>query len=1142
MKFKIIPENNIPISFKFLFLLFCITYSANSLSAQNLVKKNNKKSNKSDFQLVKVKEKFYSILKKESPDSALHFLSLSDTLIKKLSTTVRNKIALDLGDAFEGNNNFDAALNQYYAVLKDAKSKSKEETQALGSIIKIYSKAQVTDSLHKYLKVATVRFKTEREMPNVLKRLFIKAHFLKGYFDSVVNDLKVYKKYHQNEELPSHIRLNIALMLIKQGKYSEANAELINIVHNADLSHDLDTKVKSELLEIEILTSWGKEKEAFARSKTVYEKYKNDKFLSPEAKGIVYYNYANQLFRNGKYKEALEANEEAIKWLKGFTLENNHAHAKALLLSALIYNDLTDFGAAHLYLTKAQSIYEQSCGENNTYFDEFIYAHAHYLYSIEKYKEAKIEINKAQALQKRIYGNNNVSLAQSFNLEGNIYEKLGETESSKRYLDSSLTIYKLIVEDRDHPLYGKLYNDIGIVEQKKEVIPASIKSYTESLRIFEKLYGKVHPEVAVGYANVASLYMDIEEYPKAFQFIQRSLMANCINYLDTSVFSNPVNNLALSDFLLLKTSVLKSKSLKLWGDSLDKSGRGEVAIKYYKAAIDNYFFCLKVINRLRNSYVSEESKVYLTEKVAFIYEDGINVSRLIYKKTKDDSYLDKAFAFSEKSKAGLLLSAILESNAKKISGLPDSLLERERKINAKISQLDKDLFKELKKGKKADPEKVDNLKKGLFEQKGNLIAYLKFIESNYEKYFNLKYDDRVTSIKDVQNTLLDKDNKRLLVEYFVGKDSIFIFCLSHDQFNIVTVKKESNFSRNILGLTNSIRYNIGSVFVRCSIELYDQLLRPIEDKIHKKIVVVVPDVAFVGLPLQTFMNSTDPAKMETLVNKGKYSQLPFAVFKTAMSYEISAAVALQNASTKKKDTILSKYPHRLFVLAPVFEPNSRRRYVLESEPSVLPKLELDTAQYNYPSPKIHLAQLPGTEQEAISLIKLFKSKKSPARAYLYNFAQKKLIQSQTLGYYNYIHFATHGEMNLSRSEYSGLYINDADSVNQEGIFHLGNVYTLDLKAQLVTLSACESGLGKVINGEGIMGFARAFTYSGTESILVSLWNLNDPAAAVMMKNFYKNIFKTTYKSEALQKAQIKLARSRKTQSPYYWAPFVLYGK
>ncbi|MBY0425535.1 MAG: CHAT domain-containing protein, partial [Cytophagales bacterium] len=367
--------------------------------------------------------------------------------------------------------------------------------------------------------------------------------------------------------------------------------------------------------------------------------------------------------------------------------------------------------------------------------------------------------------------------------------------------------------------------------------------------------------------------------------------------------------------------------------------------------------------------------------------------------------------------------------------------------------------------------------------KGNLISYLNYIETNFQKYYQLKYDDKLTSIKEVQGKMLDKGSKQIVLEYFVGKDSIFVFCISADKFEIVTVKKDKNFGRYITGLTNSIRYKIGDVFVTCAIGLYNQLLKPVESQIKKKVVTVIPDVAFVGLPLQAFLNSDNPEKMEKLVAKGKYSQLPFAVFKNAMSYEISTAVALQNASTRKKDTLDAIYPHRLFVLAPVFEPNSRKGYIAESMPSALPKLELDTANFNYASHRTHLAQLPGTEQEALSLIQLFQKKKSPARAYVYNFAQKGLVQSKGLSYYNYLHFATHGELNLSRSEYSGLYLNEKDSTSKDGLFNLGNVYTLDLKAKLVTLSACESGLGKVINGEGIMGFARAFTYSGTESIL-----------------------------------------------------------
>lgn len=1101
-----------------------------------------KKKNKVDLLTIKTSSEFYALLKKHIPDSASKYLIKNDSIIKKIHASTKNQMINDLGKAYEKNHLFKAALNQYESVIKNkTKIETNEEKSTLLAVIKLYSNAQFSDSLYKYVCIYKNNFPVNKQDIYIYYPYFIQAHFLKGNFDSVFYYTATYKKLFKVNYLPYSINVCCALALFKQGKYNEANIIVTNILN--DQSSSSNMKVHSEVIQVEILSCLGKEKDAYLRTKHLYSTYLSDQNISEESKGLIKYIYANQLYKNGKFNEALTINEEAINNFRKFTLEKNILHARALLLSATIYNDLTDFGASKLFLSEANTMYDVVVGVGKTYYDELTYTKSYYLYSTEQYSEALTEIDQTLFYQKKLYGIYTVPTAQSYNLKGNIYTKSLKSEMSKKNLDTALFIYKTFVQDKDHPLFGKLYNDIGCVEQNKEEITESINSYLESLRIFEKVYGKIHPDISTGYTNVASLYRNTKEYTKSFQNIQKALMANCMNYMDSSIFSNPISNIPLSDFILLQTSVLKCRVLQEWADSLQRIGNENESISFYKAAVENYFFCLKIISRLRNSYVSEESKIYLTEKISFIYEDGINICRLLYRKTNDPSYIDKAFSFSEKSKAGLLLSAIIETNAQKISGIPDSLLIAEKKITETINKLDKDLFKELKKGNKADKDKVDLYKKLLFEEKEKQISYLKNIEKKYEKYYQLKYDDKIISISEVQNVLLDNSNKQLLTEYFVGKDSIIIFCISKTNYQIIAVKKDKDFSRNLKGLSNAIKFSVGSVFIDCSTLLYNQLLKPIEEISKKMNIIVVPDISFVGLPFQLLVKTDNIERMKSIAAKGKFSKLSLALYNNAISYEISAAVAIQN-SFYNKDTLIStsyKKTHRLFILAPIFDTKNKNGFIAESKPDLLPTLELDTTHYNYYNSNVQFSKLPGSEQEAIDLIKIFKNKKMPARGYLGAYAQKKLIVTNTLNYYNYIHFATHGEVNLFNPELSGLYMNDEDTASDAGIMQVGSIYSLSLNADMVTLSSCESGLGKIINGEGIMGFTRAFTYAGAKSIVVSLWNVNDQATSLLMKKFYKGTFKKQSKSSALQKSQIKILKNKKTEAPYYWAPFILYG-
>ena len=111
-------------------------------------------------------------------------------------------------------------------------------------------------------------------------------------------------------------------------------------------------------------------------------------------------------------------------------------------------------------------------------------------------------------------------------------------------------------------------------------------------------------------------------------------------------------------------------------------------------------------------------------------------------------------------------------------------------------------------------------------------------------------------------------------------------------------------------------------------------------------------------------------------------------------------------------------------------------------------------------------------------------------------------------------------------------------------FSLQIILRLKLNADLVTLSACRTGLGKLVNGEGVLGLTRAFLYAGTRSVLASLWNVNDTATAQLMTAFYRNLKRGLSKDEALRQAKLELLHGKQPswRHPYFWASFVLIGE
>jgi CHAT domain-containing protein len=140
------------------------------------------------------------------------------------------------------------------------------------------------------------------------------------------------------------------------------------------------------------------------------------------------------------------------------------------------------------------------------------------------------------------------------------------------------------------------------------------------------------------------------------------------------------------------------------------------------------------------------------------------------------------------------------------------------------------------------------------------------------------------------------------------------------------------------------------------------------------------------------------------------------------------------------------------------------------------------------------------------------------------------------GDYSVIHLAVHGVFDLDKPLNSALLL--AADRNNDGLLRASDLYNLSLSADLVTLSACETALGKVSTGDDVVGFTRGFLYAGARSLISSLWQVDDEATRDLMVNFYTNLPKMS-KDEALRQAQLKA--KIKYPHPYYWAAFLLTG-
>jgi len=164
-----------------------------------------------------------------------------------------------------------------------------------------------------------------------------------------------------------------------------------------------------------------------------------------------------------------------------------------------------------------------------------------------------------------------------------------------------------------------------------------------------------------------------------------------------------------------------------------------------------------------------------------------------------------------------------------------------------------------------------------------------------------------------------------------------------------------------------------------------------------------------------------------------------------------------------------------------------------------------------------------------------------SKSFVKEYANEELIKKGELATYDYIHFATHGFVNTQYPELSGLLLSQNANSKEDGILYTGEILGLNLKANLVTLSACETALGKKIEGEGVRGLTTSFLFAGARNVVASLWKVADESTSTLMITFYDELLSGKDKATALRLAKQRLLSDEKYKHPYYWAPFIQVG-
>ncbi|MFN8436413.1 MAG: CHAT domain-containing protein [Cytophagales bacterium] len=824
------------------------------------------------------------------------------------------------------------------------------------------------------------------------------------------------------------------------------------------------------------------------------------------------YLISNAYIHSGKHEMANIQIINACKLLdKYFKVEHIAKLPYYDIMSEVNYQ-ISDFGNAKDIINKGLIIADKFLTKNHIEKILLEYNLGKNEKAIGRTTESLTALKHADSLS-HVYINNNYIINGYIENElGEAYINSSEFNNSEKYLKNALQDFKRKIQNENHEVYAQIFNDLGKVYQNTEnTNKDDIHNYLKSIKIYHYILGDKHPLLANGYLSVSSLFLKNEEIDSALFYVQKSILANVnnfesMNYIDSIPLSNTISNYYILNSLELKAKLLTLKAY----NNID-------SLLYFNSALNTFSTLTVVIETLRNGYVSEESKEFLSNKTYYIFEDAISLCMRTYKATLNTYYKNLAFVFSEKSRAGILLSAIKLSNAKKISGVPNEILEQEDLLIKKIAIYESKLKQEYQKGIYADTSKLYFYKENLYNYKYQYSLLEHKIQNEFPKYYTLKFDNYTPDIKYFQQNLFNekkKNNKYQLVEYFLGKNKIYIFYISKDNFEIIetNVNDTRKYCR---GLINSILFNNDILFKKCANYLYNNTIKPIEKLLKYKHLVIIPDGELSTIPFEVLMDKQLKSKKNN-----------YLIRKYSIKYNYSASLLLQQKNIKN-----IPFKNKYLGIAPVFV-NHKSEYIGFKNEQLNTRDSLKIVYNKEISPLVE------SKNEVCNVYKKIKKQKYSG-VLLYGYANKSLIENLMQNNYQYIHFASHGYYTPSPSLIVSSSNDSLISISS------GDIYGLKCKSENIVLSACESGVGKLQQGEGIIGLSRSFFYSGTQSVLVSLWKIKDLPCSIFMKKYFKFLDKKfkcpTRKENALRKTKLKFIKSKKYNNPIYWSPFILNG-
>jgi CHAT domain-containing protein/Tfp pilus assembly protein PilF len=538
------------------------------------------------------------------------------------------------------------------------------------------------------------------------------------------------------------------------------------------------------------------------------------------------------------------------------------------------------------------------------------------------------------------------------------------------------------------------------------------------------------------------------------------------------------------------------------------------------------------------------------------YQFYIDLLMRLHQREPSKGYAGVALQISERARARSLLEQLKEAQVNFREGVDRALIERESDLRQQLNARSERLLRLF--GQPQAQEQADKFKSEIAALESEYEQVQAAIRKSSPRYAAVTQPEPL-GLQAIQQQL---DGETLLLEYALGDERSFVWAVTATSLTAHALPRREAINdqarrvydlliaRNTLkrgGTPRERRQRVARAdaeLAAAARQLSLTVLGPVASELSNKRLVIVADGALQYIPFAMLpappasdVRATRELAGPPLIVEHEIISLPSASTLAIQRQELAGRKAAPYGIAVIADPVFSASDERL---AP--HPHSAANALVAGGARILEHLAA-AKQGKAMGGGLRIPRLPFTRQEAERIIAA-----APAMA---NFkavdfnASRATVIGEDLSRYRFIHFATHGYLDTEQPESSALVLSlvNERGAPQDGFLRLREVYNLKLPAELVVLSACQTGLGKEIRGEGLEGLTRGFMYAGAARVVVSLWSVNDRATSELMAKFYQKMLREGQRpAAALRAAQVEMSKQKPWQSPFYWAAFVIQGE